>query len=283
MVNIEMRRVRLHLEDGMALDISALRGVMQSRAAGEPPVFDDQRSYVLHVEAASLSMDEPSLANLLTRHIFSDGKLTDLSVAFTADHQIALKGKLHTGVSVPFSAKAAITPTADGRLRLHVTSIKTAGVPAKGLMHVFGIGLDDVMELKDQRSVAIDGDDIVMDPGKTLPPPEIQGQITAATISGPKLALTFGPPTAATGRGSRDGNYIYFSGGTIRFGKLTMSEADLRLIDQDPRDPFDFFPAHYARQLVAGYSKNTAQGGLRTFMPDYDDLLRPKSGKGRPQ
>ena len=67
-------------------------------------------------------------------------------------------------------------------------------------------------------------------------------------------------------------NYIYFGGGDIRFGKLTMSDADLQLIDADPRDPFDFFPAHYNVQLVAGYSKNTPAKGLKTYMPDYGDI-----------
>jgi hypothetical protein len=60
--------------------------------------------------------------------------------------------------------------------------------------------------------------------------------------------------------------------GDIRFGKLTMSDADLQLIDADPRDPFDFFPAHYDVQLVAGYSKNTPAKGLKTYMPDYGDI-----------
>ena len=73
-------------------------------------------------------------------------------------------------------------------------------------------------------------------------------------------------------------NYVYFHGGDIRFGKLTMSAADLQLIDADPRDPFDFFPAQYNAQLVAGYSKNTPSGGLRTYMPDFNDLrARPKT------
>jgi hypothetical protein len=51
-----------------------------------------------------------------------------------------------------------------------------------------------------------------------------------------------------------------------------MSDADLQLIDADPRDPFDFFPAHYDVQLVAGYSKNTPAKGLKTYMPDYGDI-----------
>ena len=45
-------------------------------------------------------------------------------------------------------------------------------------------------------------------------------------------------------------------------------------IDNDPRDSFDFSPEKYNAQLVAGYSKNTPSGGLKTYMPDYDDLRR---------
>jgi hypothetical protein len=71
-------------------------------------------------------------------------------------------------------------------------------------------------------------------------------------------------------------NYIYFSGSSIRFGKLTMSGSDLQLIDADERDAFDFYPEKYNAQLVAGYSKNTPAGGLKTYMPDYNDIGRLK-------
>jgi hypothetical protein len=46
------------------------------------------------------------------------------------------------------------------------------------------------------------------------------------------------------------------------------------LIDADPSDPFDFSPPEYVKQLVAGYSKNTPSGGLRVFMPDFDEAGR---------
>jgi hypothetical protein len=59
-----------------------------------------------------------------------------------------------------------------------------------------------------------------------------------------------------------------------------MRDADLMLIDADPRDVFDFSPSQYRRQLTAGYSKNGEGGVLRTLMPDFNDLasgvdLRP--------
>jgi hypothetical protein len=59
-----------------------------------------------------------------------------------------------------------------------------------------------------------------------------------------------------------------FTGGTIRFGKLTMHDADLSLIDADPSDPFEFSLERYKEQLVAGYSKTTQAFGLEVFMSD---------------
>ena len=41
-----------------------------------------------------------------------------------------------------------------------------------------------------------------------------------------------------------------------------MAGTDLQLIDLDTRDPFDFYPAKYSAQLVAGYSKITPAKGL---------------------
>jgi hypothetical protein len=51
----------------------------------------------------------------------------------------------------------------------------------------------------------------------------------------------------------------------------------VQLIDADPTDPFDFFPDHYQDQLVAGYSKTTASGGLLVYMPDYEKISKPLS------
>jgi hypothetical protein len=279
-VTIAMRHVRLRVDEGVVLEVTRLNGVMVSRASGQPPVFDDQRSYVLRVSTADIAMDMSSLAALLNRHVFRhDGaSLSHVTVRVTTDGRLALKGKLHKGVTVPFSTKAAVGVTDDGRLRLQVESIKAAGVPAKGLMDVFGLELADVVEMR-SRDVVIEGNDIVIAPGQALPPPEIRGHLAAAAVRNGTLVLTMRAretPDAPPQR-ERGPNYISFSGGIIRFGKLTMSDADLQLIDADPRDPFDFFPARYERQLIAGYSKNTAGGGLRTFLPDYDDLARRRT------
>jgi hypothetical protein len=67
-------------------------------------------------------------------------------------------------------------------------------------------------------------------------------------------------------------NYLYFRGGRLRFGKLTMQDTDLQIVDSDPDDPFRFFLERYDRQLVAGYSKTMPDLGLVAYMPDTDEV-----------
>jgi hypothetical protein len=61
-------------------------------------------------------------------------------------------------------------------------------------------------------------------------------------------------------------------GGQLSFGKLPVPDPDLELVDDDPGDPFDFAVDPWNDQLVAGYSKTTADRGLRAHMPDFNDL-----------
>ena len=74
-------------------------------------------------------------------------------------------------------------------------------------------------------------------------------------------------------------NFIYWRGGQLSFGKLTMTDTDLELVDNDPRDPFDFSVDHWNDQLVAGYSKTTSRRGLKAIVPDYNDLAKQRPRK----
>jgi hypothetical protein len=67
---------------------------------------------------------------------------------------------------------------------------------------------------------------------------------------------------------------MYYRGGTLRFGKLMMLDADMLITDLDPADAFRFDLERYHPQLVAGYSKSLASGGLEVFMKDIDKVGR---------
>jgi hypothetical protein len=281
-VEIEMKNVHLHADNDIILDVAYLRGEMITRTPGQPPVFDDPNSYVLRVGEASVSMDLASLEHLLNERIFSGPKspLTDIHVKIADDGRLQQSAKLHKGpVTMPVSMKASVSAAPDGRLKIHVETEKALGIPTTGLLSLFGLEVDDLVRLKDQRGVEIAGNDIFITPGLVVPPAELSGKLASVTIKDGRLVQTFvRDPSAATPlkRPTSAPNYVYFSGSVLRFGKLTMTGADLQIVDATPGTPFDFFPGEYAKQLVAGYSRSTANGGLIAYMPDYADAARGK-------
>jgi hypothetical protein len=271
---VEMRNVVLHLADDVVLGVRALDGEFVSQVRGTPPVFDDPRSYVLRVRAADVTMDAASLTALVARAL-SGGRAPVRDVRVTIEQgALHVRGSLHKGVTVPFSMVADVSAAPDGALRLHATKLTAVGVPVKGLLDLVGVALGDLMKAPAGSGIRADGDDLLLDTTAILPPPRTEGRVQQVAIAGQRLALrlTGGatpPVRPATLPLPRARNYLSFFGGSIRFGKLTMSDADMQLIDADPRDPFDFYPARYEAQLIAGYSRNTPRHGLQVYMPDY--------------
>jgi hypothetical protein len=153
-------------------------------------------------------------------------------------------------------SKAPLDVNAAGEVRLHAEKIEAAHISAKGLLHLFGEDLSKLINLKQDRGVRIEGNDIFLSPGKMLPPPKIEGKVIGVRIDGHRLVLTFGsadsteltPPLKAE-------SYIYHRRGVLRFGKLTMTDSDLELVNDPRHSPFDFSLPDYNRPLVAGYSK----------------------------
>ena len=278
---VQMQNVDFHVDDTIVLHIRNLRGALLRNNRASPPVFDDKRSFNFRIDSGTIGISAESLANLLNNYVFAypHAPLKEVGIS-TEGNQIKMKGTVHKVTDIPFEIVGDLLATPEGKIRLHPTSIKTAGIPLKGLMNLFGIELEELIKGTESRGVRIDDNDITMDPEVMIPPPQIRGKITALRIEGDEVIQVFGPVNKSSGGGvSRStpsrrlgSNYMYYRGGTIRFGKLTMTNADLRLVDRDPKNPFDFSMDHYNTQLVAGYSKNTPNFGLVVFMPDYSKV-----------
>jgi len=114
------------------------------------------------------------------------------------------------------------------------------------------------------------GDDIILNPRWLTPAPHLEGNVVRAGIIGGKVIQVFdsGHPTPPLVPPFSSAAYIYHRGGVLVFGKLTMSDADLEIVGDRP-GMFDFFQREYQKQLVPGYSKNTAAGALVVHMVDY--------------
>jgi hypothetical protein len=275
-VGFFMRHVRMHAAPDVVLDIDHLRGrlIPQGRKL---PVFDDLTSFYISVDHAQLSMDADSMTALVRRVFdYKGSPLSDVSVSIREGH-VEQKGKLRKGIPIPFSVVADVS-TERGLIRLRPAKMNVVGVPAGRIMRFVGLELDDVIKVRTGRGVTVRENDLLLEAGHLLPAPEVRGPVTSARIEANRMVIVMaaGPGGWEEPRVSASNahNYIWFKGGEIRFGRLTMSNADLQLIDADERDPFDFYSARYNDQLVAGYSRNTPDGALRTTMPDYADLRK---------
>ncbi len=274
-VATEMRNIRYHFTDDVMVHIRRLKGSLVPTQPDSMPVFDDKNSFTLDIESAEIAIRAADLANLLNHYVFADAKshLKDIKVMFIKD-QIKLTGTLHRAVDIPFETEGRLLLTSKGQIRIHPTKVKAAHLSAKGLMDVFGVELADLINAKTARGVSIEGDDIILAPDRIFPPPSIRGQLTAVRIEGNQIVQVFGNSPSAAAKPVVPGNYMAYRGAKLRFGKLTMSDTDLVLIDTDPRDPFDFNLDHYKEQLVAGYSKTTPTFGLHTYMVDFNKLSK---------
>jgi len=279
-VGTRMRRVDMQLGYGASLRIDDLRGHLRSRTQN-PPTFDDINSYDVVIDYARTAVDGTSLTNLMNNYVFAaeDAPIKKLVISIEGN-ALVQSGTLKKGVPIPFSMRASIAVTPDGRLRIHPTSLKAAGFVSKRVLDFFGLELERMVSTKKTPGVVVDGDDLVLDPKQALPPPRIRGKLTNAWMEDGRLAMQFGsasaqalePPIASAA------NYMYYRGGTLKFGRLTMVDADLLLVDADPRDLFRFDPRKYNEQLVAGYSKTTRTGGLIVHMPDAGEAITGRPG-----
>jgi hypothetical protein len=287
-VNVAFRNVHLRVAEGVVMEVRHIEGALVSKQSGKPPVFDDQASFTLRIDSGEIAMTPASLTRLLNDHVFNYEKspLTGIEVSIE-DGKLKQKGTLHKGVPVPFTVVGDISATPDGMIRLTPVDVKAAGVPSEGLMKMFGVELDDLIKSNRSHGVQIVDNDLLLDPTRLLPAPGLAGKLTSVTLESDRIVERFGTGkrggklVAAADKYAK--NYMYYRGGSLRFGKLTMSDTDMQLIDADQSDPFDFSPPQYIKQLVAGYSKNTTSGGLRVYMPDFNQTggtnLRPTTGR----
>lgn len=282
-VRAAMRNVEYHLTDRITIHIVSLDGKLTPKP-GQIPVFDDKSSFGLDVDSATIILGLTALTNDLNDYVFArpDAPLKHLN-ASAQDDQLVIKGLLVSKGGVPFETSGTVSVTPEGMIRVHTTKVKALKLPVKGLMDLLGLDTEKLLNTKKVEGVSVDKDDLILDPEKILPPPELHGHLTALKIENGEIHLTFGPENgqaAATPvpETCPAKNYLHFRGGSVRFGRLTMADTDLELLDSTPADPFDFAMDHYNDQLVAGYSKMTQSGGLCVHMPDYNKLPR-RAGK----
>lgn len=270
-VQIQIRNVNLLLANDIVLGVRHLRGELRPTNPGVPVTFDRSDSFAVDADSAEIAITPESMTALMNSYVFGyqGAPVRNISMSIEGGRLIQ-RGTIHKGIDVKFEIAGSISATAEGKVRVHADSIKADHLPVKGLLHFLGEDLSKLLHQNAGKGIEVEGDDIILAPERLTPAPHILGRVRNASVSGSKIVLTFesGRGLAALQPPYRTAAYIYHRGGILRFGKLTMTDADLEIVGDRP-GVFDFFQREYKKQLIAGYSKNTPSNGLVAHMADY--------------
>ncbi len=279
-VRAEMRNISYHFSDTVAVHISYLEGELVPSTSAGLPIFDNPESFSISVRSAEISLSTGALTSVLNDYVFAakDAPIKGIRV-FAENDKIKLRGRLHSKGDIPFESEGTLSVTGDGNIRVHTEKIKAAHLPVKGLMDVIGETISKLIDTRKVRGVRAEKDDLVLIPSELFPPPHLYGKVTAVSIRGDQIVQQYGQPETPTLKIA--GNYMAYRGAQLRFGKLTMNDTDLTMIDMDPRDAFDFYLEHYKDQLVAGYTKTTPSFGLKSYFRDFNKLTPGQKTKAK--
>jgi hypothetical protein len=279
---VEMRNVDFYVDPEIVLHIHRLRGTIRSKGGG-PVMFDDKRSLVIHLATGEVGLTASDITALLNKYVFAykGAPLSKLRVTI-AGSQIILTGTLHKVAALPFTIRAEVSATPDGHIRMHPVQTKIIGLGVTRLMRGLGMSLEKLVDLSKARGASAKGNDIYLAPDSILPPPAIEGRVTAVRIVGNEMVQTFGgegTPAQLSIPDSSQHNFMFYRGGTLRFGKLLMLDAEMQIVDLDPADPFRFNLDRYNAQLIAGYSRTLPDLGLEVYMRDIDKVKQSPSAR----
>ena len=234
------------------------------------PSFDDPETFVLRIDKGVIHANIGDVSAFLNANAPKDAPLTKISIVPDGE-KIKLRGTVHKIIPMPIELDGMLAATSEHLVSFHVTKINVLKIPLKGLLGGFHIELADLVHKTNVPGVRVVDNDIIFDTEKLLPPPHIRGPITSINISGPDLEVIYGAAKNDETKLSKWHNFLKLTGGTLDFGKLTMRDVDLTMIDATQDAWFDLDLVNYQQQLVNGYTRITPEAGLEIYMPNFDD------------
>jgi hypothetical protein len=240
--------------------------------------------YAINVRHAKVRQEASSLEALLNTYVFGDAKapLKDLKVGLRGD-RVTLSGKLNKGVGLPFELEGDIGVSGDGRAKLTPRSIRSLGVRVDGLMSLVGLDLANLLRARAEKGFVIEGNGVLLDPSKMLPPPKLLGPVKAIRVVNGEFEFLLGQGEARAlpALPIQTPNWIALWGGMVRVNSVTAYDAKVQLVDANPADPFFFALDFYRESLEAGFVVSGRDGRLVAYLPDAN-AFTPALGRFAP-
>ena len=274
--NVSAHNLMLRKGPSFRVYVRWLRGQMVRAHRNVNPTFDDPDSFFLDIQTGVLRANIGDINNYLNASGLANSPLKNVTISGDGN-QVKLRGTLHKLVPLPIELTGTIAAVPDNRIQIHVTKLDVLKVPFKALLGGLHVTIADLFHAPNIPGIQVSGNDIFFDTQELLPPPHIRGQLTTVRVVNPDLEEIYGDAQEDVERVEQWRNFLRLSGGTIDFGKLTMRQVDLIMIDISKDPWFDLDLANYQEQLVNGYTRMTPQAGLQIFMPDRREVKHDKN------
>ncbi len=276
-----MRNVQFRFTNDLAVGIDRIQAQMRPVPPTDVVSFDDPASFELDVSGASVRLTLAQAQTLMNERVFAfpNANVKNLTLEANAKN-LVIHGTLSKGAVIPFTMEGSLSVREGRWLAVDTKEVKIGPVGVTGLLAALHISLSSMINVPANGQLRVQGNTILIDVLSVLPPPRIKATIASLDCCAMGVGLQLGLARAASDSAFRaiapsamaSANFLAIRHGRIRFGKLTMVDSDLDLVDADSRDPFDFYLHEYQCQLAAGVAHATLQFGWRVRMPDFDKL-----------
>ncbi|MEO5989036.1 MAG: hypothetical protein ABIU54_06400 [Candidatus Eisenbacteria bacterium] len=274
-VAIRLQNVRFKWSDKVYIDAGNM-AVRAVPAQGRSVDFDNLESFHLVVQQSVVRIRPDVLGGMFNESIFNypESRVRDLDVSITKDvhgvPMVVLAGKVNVLAWLPFTMYTHLSlDVKTNTLVITVDHLKLLGIiPATKLIHWTPLHLDRLIALPPNKSLWVDGNQIMVKPFGLFPPPRINGRIGSITVGASEISIGFaGDPITAPKSSAR--NYVYMRGGTSQFGRFRMVDTDILILDKEPKDPFVFSLRYYAQMLPRSIITLPDAQSAQLTMPDF--------------
>ncbi len=273
-VRMQAENVAFQVIDGVRISVKSVDGLMVPTHANRAVSLEVPNSMRVQVLSAQTSISAEALTRLLNNYTLphAQSSVRDLKVNFE-DGRLRIEGKVKKVIEIPFSADATVDLTRAGDLRIHVTNFTAAGFMHKKLLDWLGIHVASVARPGRSHSFQVVNDDMIFPMHTLFPPPHFIGRLRAVKIEGDQFVQIFGDPKPFAPAPLPSEHYIYFRGGVMQCGRMTMQAVDLELVNKDEGEPLIFSMEHTFEQILPGQLKVTPTHGMVAYIASYPDAM----------
>ena len=273
-VSIRLQNVRFKWSDKVYIDTGNM-SVKAVPDVGDVVDFDHLDAFHLVIQQSVVMLRPEVLEGMFNESVFNypESRIRGLSVKLGIDDSgrrvVVLNGRVNMGVWIPFTMSTRLSvDTATNTLVITVDNVKAFKiVPATKFLRWTPFHLDRLVSIPPNRSLAVDGDRIMVKPFGLFPPPRVNGRMAAVEVDDKVVRLRFaGAPIPAPQSTAQ--NYVYLRGGIAQFGRFRMYDSDVLVLDRNPGNPFSFSLLHYADLIPRSQVEVHDTRSVRITMPD---------------